>query len=64
MIKDLLGRIWKAVKEIKWRWVFIYPIYTLVIYARFLKLFGSRILGAAVACVILLIVNHFVRRVE
>jgi hypothetical protein len=63
-VKELLARIWISVKKIKWSWVFIYPIYTLVVYTRLLKLFGSDFLGAAAACVILLIVNHFIRRVE
>ncbi len=63
-MKDIMLRVWSAIKSIKWRWVFVYPIYTFLIYTRVLKLFGSRLLGAAALCLALLVVNHYIRKIE
>jgi len=64
MLKELWGRLLTALKNVKWSWVFIYPIYTFLVYTRLLKLFGSPFLGAAALCVALLVVNHFIRKIE
>jgi hypothetical protein len=64
MLKELWGRLLTALKNVKWRWFFIYPIYTVLVYFRVLKLKGSPFLGAAVLCLGLLVVNHFVRKIE
>ncbi len=64
MIKNFIAWLKKKLSTVKWRWWFVYPIYTAVIYLRFFKLFGSPFLGAVVLCIALLVLSHFLRKTE
>jgi hypothetical protein len=60
-MKEIFSKILAALKVIKWRWWFVYVAYTAAIHFRFLKLWGSTLLGAAVLCVALIFLSHFLR---
>ena len=62
MIKELLKKLWTGLKKVKWGWGALFAVYGFVMYFRLTELFGSRLLGAGVVYLALLIVAKVMKK--
>ena len=62
MIKELLSKVWTAIKKIKWGWTALFAVYGGVTYFHVLKLFGSTFIGAVVVYGALLVVAKIMKK--
>lgn len=61
-MRELLARLWKKVKGIRWGWGALFALYTFAVYARLLKILGSTFIGTVVLFLALCFIASFMRR--
>jgi len=61
-MKELLSRLWKKVKGIRWGWGALFAVYTIIVYLRLVDVFGSTLLGTVLLYVTLCVVASIMRR--